>query len=97
MNLLPGAILLLTAACAPAPPPEESGVPAPQGQCDAAKAQALVGRPASTELATEAQRLAGAGAVRWLVPGQIITMEFRADRLNLELDARRVVIAIRCG
>jgi hypothetical protein len=69
----------------------------PAFRCDAAPAQSLVGQPATTELAAQAQRLSGAGLVRWLQPGQIVTMEFREDRLNIELDAQNKVVAIRCG
>ena len=97
MKRLPGAMLLLTAACATAPTQGGSAPPSLEGQCDAAKAQRLVGRPASAELAAEARRLSGAGVVRWLRPGQVITMEYRADRLNIEIDAANNVVSIRCG
>ena len=42
-------------------------------------------------------RLTGAGILRWMRPGDIVTMEFREDRLNLELDGNNRVTAIRCG
>ena len=90
---------LLAAGCATTEGDEEQ-VPehgATTGRCDAAKAQALVGRPATGELGTEALRLSGAGTLRWLRPGQVVTMEYRADRLNIELDAKNSVVAIRCG
>ena len=92
-NALALALLILGAGrCAAAPGPD-AGV----SGCDAAGAQSLVGRPASSAVAAEAQRLTGAGVVRWLQPGQIITMEFRADRLNLVLDGQNRIEAIRCG
>jgi hypothetical protein len=65
--------------------------------CDAARAQSLIGQSASSELAVRARRLTGAAVVRWLRPGQIVTMEFRADRLSIVLDAGNTVQAIRCG
>jgi hypothetical protein len=94
---LPIAILALT-GCVPhapqsAPPPPPAG----SGYCDAAPAQGLVGREASPALAAEAQRLTGARTWRWLRPGQIVTMEYRADRLNLHLDAGDKVARIVCG
>ena len=67
------------------------------GRCDAAKAQGLIGRQATRELGAEALRLTGAGAMRWLAPGQIVTMEYRADRLGIQLDRENKVVAIRCG
>ena len=90
--------LVMTVACASAPPPdggESTG--SPTSACDAGKAQSLVGRPATSELAAEAQRLSGARTVRWLRPGQIVTMEYLAERLNIQVDDQNKVIAIRCG
>lgn len=85
------AFFLVLAGCAPAIPPGEGG------GCDAAKAQSFVGEPESAEIAERARKKSGARTVRWLRPGQIVTMEYRGDRLNLELDAKRKIIAIRCG
>lgn len=91
--------LLLTAlALAGCTPPPVSTPPPPAGDaCNAAATQGLVGRPASPELAREAQRLTGARVWRWLRPGQMVTMEYRADRLNLRLNAEDKVEAISCG
>ena len=98
-----GGLLALSAACTTLPPAtaaEEEQVPV-HGEsgyrCNERPAQHLVGRPASAELGAEAQRLTGARTVRWLRPGDIVTMEFREDRLNIDLDERRRVKAIRCG
>jgi hypothetical protein len=95
--LLAGAALL-SVGCIPQPhgdpvPP----LPRENAACNAVPAQALVGRQASPDLAAEAQRLTGARVWRWLRPGQIVTMEYRADRLNLHLDADDKVERIVCG
>ncbi|MGS1017666.1 I78 family peptidase inhibitor [Allosphingosinicella humi] len=66
-------------------------------KCDALRAQGLIGRPASAELAAEAQRLSGAEMVRWLQPGQVVTMEYRHGRLNIVLDKDNRVESINCG
>jgi len=68
-----------------------------EGRCDAAAAQALVGREASAELGAEALERTGARTIRWIQPGQAVTMDYRMDRLNIELDERNRVKAIRCG
>jgi hypothetical protein len=78
-------------------PPASTTPPSSEGACNAAPAQGLVGRQSSPAVAQEAQRLAGAGTVRWLRPGQIVTMEYRADRLNIHLDAQDKVERIACG
>jgi hypothetical protein len=94
------ALLPALIGCAPLAPPagEDAAMDRSDGRiCDANQAQALVGRPGTREIAVEAQRLSGAGAVRWLQPGQLVTMEYRADRLNIEVDAQNRIVAIRCG
>jgi hypothetical protein len=85
-------MLMGVSGCAASPAPQSAA-----RSCDASLTQALVGQPETSEAAAQAQRLSGAGIVRWLQPGQIITMEFRADRLNLVLDARSRIESIRCG
>jgi hypothetical protein len=40
---------------------------------------------------------AGAQRFRWLRPGEVVTMEYDASRLNLEVDATGKVIRVRCG
>jgi hypothetical protein len=65
--------------------------------CDAAKAQALVGRPRTPELGAEAMRLTGAGALRWVPQGAMVTMDYRPDRLNIHLGPHNEVTKIACG
>ena len=91
------ALALTGAACSYRTPPPESTPPPATQDCNAAPAQGLLGRPASPALAAEAQRLSGARVWRWLRPGQIVTMEYRADRLNIRLDARDKVEGLSCG
>jgi hypothetical protein len=92
--------LVPLAACAQTSPPADTPETPPArlaGQCDAAAVQDLVGKPASSELGADALTRSHAAVMRWLRPGQIVTMEYRADRLNLNLDAQNVVARIGCG
>lgn len=93
-------VMTMTMGCASVPPGGEDDIPV-RGEsgfrCDAAPAQAFVGQIATASLAADAQQRSGARTVRWLRPGQMVTMEFLADRLNIEVDAENRVIAIRCG
>jgi len=57
----------------------------------------LVGRARSEALGAEAQRLSGAGRLRWIRPGDAVTMDYRTDRLNIHLDARDRVESFACG
>ena len=94
-----GGLFLMTMACAPAPPPEPEQFPevGTGRRCNAGPAQSLIGRQASSAVGAEALRLSGAGIMRWLRPGDIVTMEYREDRLNIELDANNRVTRLRCG
>lgn len=81
-------------ACGPLPalPSPETGV-----RCNADRAQPLLGRKATPGLVERAKQRSGAHAVRVIRPGDAVTMDFRSDRLNVELDDAGKVTAIRCG
>ena len=98
MRMVIGALAVALSGCAAVPAESEPVLPVHgAGRCDAVAAQKLVGQAASADLAAEAQRLSGAEMVRWLRPGQMVTMEYREGRLNIQLDEQNRVIAIRCG
>ena len=80
------------AACVietPTPPPGE--VPAANA-CGATGLQWLVGRPVS-----ELNRVQLANQPRILTPGSVMTMDYRAERLNVELDNASRIIRLFCG
>ena len=82
------------------PAPAETTPPAGDAtaQCDAAAVQSFVGKEASETTVAEAQAAAGAkGAVRVIKPGQPVTMDYRFDRLNVEVDERNAIVRITCG
>ena len=81
----------------PAPAAEEEPRVFGEGNCNAAPAQRLLGRAATSQLGSEALRLSGATALRWIQPGSAVTMDYRTDRLNIELDAQNRATRIRCG
>jgi hypothetical protein len=83
---------------APAPAPVAvAPAPAPQAKCNADGARFAIGEPASAQLEAAARVRAGAESVRVLKPDQVVTMEFNGGRLNLVVDARNGVTAVRCG
>ena len=94
-----GAIVMASTACAVTPPPEPE-VPVHgdvRGSCNERAAQALIGRPADNSLGFEAQRLTGARTLRWIRPGDMVTMEYSPGRLNIHLDERHRVQRLSCG
>ncbi|RYD97356.1 MAG: hypothetical protein EOP61_16740, partial [Sphingomonadales bacterium] len=72
-------------------PPAKPAATAPQGECDAERAKAFIGRDGAA-VAEEARIAAGAKAVRVIGPNQPVTMDFRVDRLNLGTDAAGKVL-----
>jgi hypothetical protein len=90
--------LFLLAACAtqassPPPPPGDGA----SGACNVEPAQSGVGQPYADALGAELQAKAGAKVLRVIRPGQAVTMDFRDDRLNVELDAAGKVKRVSCG
>ena len=88
----------------PAPPattppsdsPQPTAPPTAQA-CDADAANGAIGQAATAEVVERARVAAGAAVARTLAPGQVVTMEFRGDRLNLMVDDANVVTGVRCG
>src|SRR5690625_1813245 len=82
------------------PPAEESAAPTAVGDPDPCNAQApesLIGEQASEEIVERARTQAGASMVRTLRPDQAVTMEYRAGRLNIDVDENGVITGFRCG
>lgn len=94
MKPMIAATMLAMAGCATAS--GEGGNEAPR-QCTADPVQDLVGRPATAELGQDALTRSNSRALRWIRPGDAVTMDFRQDRLNIHLDARGAVERITCG
>ena len=89
-----GAVLLTTMACATAPNDE---APAEPGSCRSEGLGGLVGRQATSELGGEAMRRSGARRLRWIRPGDAVTMDYSPERLNIHLDGRNRVERFACG
>ncbi|CAN7260400.1 I78 family peptidase inhibitor [Acidovorax sp. LjRoot129] len=78
-------------------PPAASTPPPATGQCNAQPAQFAVGQNSTSSVMESARARSGAQMARILRPGQMITKEFDAQRLNLEVDSAGKIIAVRCG
>jgi hypothetical protein len=92
-----GGLLLSASACAAVAPGAEEVPVHGAGKCDATRAQALTGQQASSALGAEALKMTGATRLRWIPIGTAVTMDYREDRLNIELNRNNRVTAIRCG
>ena len=84
------------AGCAGLGSPSTSPAP-PSSVCKSEVAQFAVGQSFSPVLEREARARSGASVVRWLSPGQIVTMELNPARLSLTLDGNARVVKAACG
>ena len=101
MKRIVGPALLLLAACTTTaegePPAGGSGEPVAGRDCNADGQQDLVGRPATAELGAEALRRSHSRTLRWIRPGDAVTMDYSPQRLNINLDAQGRVERFNCG
>lgn len=94
--LMPVIVLLLSMGACATILPEEPPMPVAQCNAEGAKPGAM-GKVASADVVERARKDAGARMARVLKPGQMVTMEYAEGRLNIDVDARNVVINLRCG
>lgn len=95
------ATVALLTACAspqrPAPIDVRPVIPPPGGRCDAGPAQSALGQSSTARNVEAARVAAGARMARIVRPGQMLTKEYLAERLNLEVNAAGRIVAARCG
>ncbi|BBP64340.1 lipoprotein [Pseudomonas sp. Cab53] len=77
--------------------PDPVATEAGNGRCDAKGAEFAIGKQASPQLLEQARTRAGAQNARILKPNDMVTLEYRSDRLNLTTDAKLVVNRVNCG
>lgn len=95
-----GLLAAVALAACTTPPPADTGAapPPPAGaSCNAEPARAVIGQVASASVVEDARQRAGAHMARVIRPGQAVTLEFNASRLNLDVDASGKVVGVRCG
>lgn len=90
-------ILLALGAIACAPTQNPDGGADPIRVCSPEAVASLVGRTWSDSLRPQALRLSRARAARVTRPGDMVTMDYRSDRLNVHLDGRGRVVRFDCG
>ena len=92
-------LLLALAACASPPPLQSGGDPASSDRavCDAAAAQGAIGKTATADTVERVRVDSHSRVVRMLHPGQMVTMEFSAERVDIRVDNNNVILAVTCG
>lgn len=87
---------VLLAGCATGGGPPIRGE-TPGHTCDAAGTDRFIGQPGTSESGAAILRATHSATLRWAPPGYALTMDFRADRVTVALDAGYKITGIRCG
>jgi hypothetical protein len=93
---LAATLLLSLAACAPMPP-TTGGPPPTAFQCVAQPGAWAIGQAATAEVVERIRVDTHSRIARVLRPGQAVTMEFSAERVNVNVNDRNAIIGVTCG
>ncbi len=69
----------------------------PGKTCTTRGLSGYVGKLATSELGSAIIRDANATSLRWIRPNDAVTMDYRADRINVKLSNAIVVTGFSCG
>nr|WP_314484211.1 I78 family peptidase inhibitor [uncultured Pseudomonas sp.] len=67
------------------------------GRCQASGADFAVGKMGSADLLEQARKASGSQMARILKPHDVVTLEYRSERLNLNVDEQGRVTRVNCG
>jgi hypothetical protein len=90
-------LVLLAAGCTTVGAAPDSPPAAVPSVCDADAASWAIGEDARPEVVERATSAAGARLARVIKPGEVVTMEFNAGRLMVDVDASGRILGLRCG
>jgi len=78
--------------------PMRTGGPLPPTlACDATPAQTAIGRHATADVLDRVRQDSHAQVLRVIRPGEMVTMEFSAGRVDVRVDADNVILGVSCG
>ena len=93
------ALLAVLAGCSStdSAPPAAAKPAHSDGTCSAAGAQNLLGQVATADIVEQARQQSGARTARVLSPGDMVTLEYDSQRLNIDISEAEVIERIACG
>lgn len=101
-TLVAGILAAGLAACAssgngPPAASTEPATPPADDKCNSSRAANLVGQPWDDSMLPQVEAAVGHDTIRPIRPGQPVTMDFREDRLNIEIGADGKVVRVYCA
>ncbi|HEY0505585.1 MAG TPA: I78 family peptidase inhibitor [Lysobacter sp.] len=91
------ALLAASLAGCSSAPPAAGGPPPTGGVCNAEGARWAIGSAVNDDVVNRILRDTGSRDARVLRPGQPATMDFRPDRVNVDVNDRGAITGLRCG
>ncbi len=97
------ALVALLGACAPVERETTTGQREPislrdEGdECGASLVATYVGLNATDQVKRDVAARSQAKSLRWIGPNDAVTMDYRPDRLNANLDANGRIVRLSCG
>ena len=94
--LAPALAALALAGCIPPANPPETAPPAEANQCGASKVMKHLNALPTEDVLAAIRSGSGAASIRVIHPGDAVTMDYRPDRLNVEIGADGRIKSLRC-
>lgn len=69
----------------------------PGHTCRTTDTHKFIGKRRSPMIGAAIKQVTRAAVLRWAPPGTLLTMDFRADRVTVYLDAQRKITKLNCG
>jgi len=97
--IAPAAMAMTLAACAAQTPPESAPPPAAEAEptCGADQFASYVGQQATDATIAAIQSKRGDKPIRVIKPGMAVTMDYRAERLNVDVDESGAIKRFYCS
>ena len=90
--IAPAVLAGILAACSAQTPPAQNATP----PTAADQLGGYIGRKASDDVIAAITASRGDKPVRVLQPDSMVTMDYRPDRLNIDVDAKGIITGLRC-
>ena len=94
-SALVAATFLGLAACASQMPPPPN-VPI-ETQCVAGAGAWAIGRAPTDQVVEQIRIDTRSNSVRVIHPGDVVTMDYRGDRVNIKVNERNAIVGVSCG
>ena len=88
---------LAVAGCAPVEDGADGNWTRPPTMCGSRQLDRFVGKKRTDAISAEVARISEAKSIRWIKPGTAVTMDYRPERLNVDLDDKGVITGFHCG